>query len=97
MSGCAQPADQPMFVEFLELRPDSAVLEVGSGLGILAGEVAARVPGDEVIGVEYSPDQLAAAKINSPRVRETAGRLRLLLLEPHQRGKITLRNNGPSC
>src|SRR2546427_746214 len=38
------------FVEFLELRPDSVVFEVGSGLGILAGDVAARLPEGEVVG-----------------------------------------------
>src|SRR5439155_20978728 len=42
----------PAFVEFLDLRPDSAVLEVGSGVGILAGEVAGGAPQGEVIGME---------------------------------------------
>jgi len=59
----------PAFVEFLELRPDSAVLEVGSGLGILAGEVAARAPQGEVIGIEYSREQLAAAHVTRPNLR----------------------------
>jgi ubiquinone/menaquinone biosynthesis C-methylase UbiE len=49
------------FIEFLELNEADSVLEVGSGLGILAREVAARVPGGEVWGVEYSPNQLARA------------------------------------
>ncbi len=63
----------PAFVEFLELRPDGAVLEVGSGLGILAGEVAARVSQGEVIGIEYSPDQLAAAHVSQPNLRLQQG------------------------
>ena len=61
------------FVEFLELRPDSVVLEVGSGLGILAGEVAARAPRGEVIGIEYSPEQLAAAHVTRPNLRFEQG------------------------
>ena len=63
----------PAFVEFLDLRPDHAVLEVGSGLGILAGEVAARVPQGEVIGIEYSPEQLAAAHVTRPNLRFERG------------------------
>ena len=63
----------PAFVEFLELRPDSAVLEVGSGLGILAGEVAARAPQGEVVGIEYSQEQLAAAHITQPNLRFERG------------------------
>lgn len=52
----------PAFLDFLDLAPSAAVLEVGSGLGLLASEVAARVPEGEVYGVEYSPEQLALAK-----------------------------------
>jgi len=63
----------PAFVEFLELRPDSAVLEAGSGLGILAGEVAARAPQGEVIGIEFSPAQLAAAHVTLPNLRFERG------------------------
>lgn len=47
------------FVDFLGVRPGMRVLEVGSGLGILAAAVAAR--GAEVVGVERSPEQIAAA------------------------------------
>jgi ubiquinone/menaquinone biosynthesis C-methylase UbiE len=50
------------FIEFLELEERAAVLEVGSGLGILAREVAERVPLGEVCGVEYSATQLAQAR-----------------------------------
>lgn len=49
----------PAFLEFLNLRGDERVLEVGSGLGLLAAEVARRVPRGEVVGVERSPEQLA--------------------------------------
>ena len=61
------------FVEFLALPPDGAVLEVGSGLGILACAVAARMPAGEVIGLEYSFEQLAAAKVARPNLRFQQG------------------------
>lgn len=50
------------FIKFLELDGKASVLEVGSGLGILAREVAERAPGVAVWGVEYSADQLERAK-----------------------------------
>jgi SAM-dependent methyltransferase len=57
------------FVEFLELEPHHIALEVGSGLGILAAQVAERVPGGEVVGIEHSPDQLAAIRASAPNLR----------------------------
>jgi SAM-dependent methyltransferase len=55
------------FVEFLRVAPGARVLEVGSGLGILAAEVAAAADGVEVVGVELSAAQIAAS-ITEPRV-----------------------------
>jgi len=49
------------FLDFLALEGHEQVLEIGSGLGILAAQVAARVPHGSVIGLERSPDQLARA------------------------------------
>ena len=48
------------FVEFLQVRPGMRVLEVGSGLGLLAAEVA-LADGVEVVGLERSSEQIAAA------------------------------------
>jgi ubiquinone/menaquinone biosynthesis C-methylase UbiE len=56
------------FINFLQLRPGDAVLEIGSGLGILAREVAARVPHGRVVGMEYSAEQLAAVKVAAPNL-----------------------------
>ena len=50
------------FLDSLNLCGDEQVLEVGSGLGILAAEVARQVPHGSVVGLEYSGDQLAKAK-----------------------------------
>jgi SAM-dependent methyltransferase len=53
------------FIKFLGIRPGMQVLEVGSGLGILAAEVAAAADGVQVLGVERSPEQLASAVMAS--------------------------------
>ena len=50
------------FVEFLPISGAHAILELGSGLGLLAEQLAARYPQSEVCGVEYAQAQLAAAK-----------------------------------
>lgn len=63
----------PAFLEFLELRGNERVLEVGSGLGLLAAEVAKRVPRGEVVGVERSPEQLAQCPRDVPNLRFVEG------------------------
>jgi SAM-dependent methyltransferase len=55
------------FLRSLPLRPTDHVLEVGSGLGILARLVSERVPAGRVVGVEYSADQLGRAA-GAPRL-----------------------------
>jgi SAM-dependent methyltransferase len=49
------------FLEFLRVTAGMRVLEVGSGLGILAAEVAAAASRVRVVGLERSSEQLAAA------------------------------------
>lgn len=60
------------FVEFLQVRPGMRILEVGSGLGLLAAEVAMSADGVEVVGLERSSEQIAAAA-KSPHVRYVQG------------------------
>jgi SAM-dependent methyltransferase len=60
------------FIQFLNVAPGTRVLEVGSGLGILANEVAAAATGVEVVGIEVSAEQLAAAR-PQPRVTFSQG------------------------
>jgi SAM-dependent methyltransferase len=60
------------FVEFLGVEPGMRVLEVGSGLGLLAAAVASAAPDVEVVGVERSADQIAAAA-RHPAVRTIRG------------------------
>jgi ubiquinone/menaquinone biosynthesis C-methylase UbiE len=49
------------FIRFLQVAPRMRVLEVGSGLGILAAEVARAAEGVRVVAFEKSSEQLAAA------------------------------------
>src|SRR5262245_29849813 len=60
------------FIRFLDVRPAARVLEVGSGLGPLAIGVAAAADDVRVVGVEVSPEQIAAAATN-PRVTYRQG------------------------
>ncbi len=50
------------FIDFLDLETEGRVLEVGSGLGILAREVADQVPLGEVVGIEQASAQLDVAR-----------------------------------
>ncbi len=52
----------PPFIEFLAPQAQESILEVGSGLGILAGEVASKAK--NVVGIEYSPEQLAKVTVS---------------------------------
>jgi ubiquinone/menaquinone biosynthesis C-methylase UbiE len=52
----------PAFIRFLDVRPGSRVLDVGSGLGILAGAVARAAPGVRVTGIELSAAQVGRAE-----------------------------------
>src|SRR5258708_6895078 len=60
------------FVEYLRVTPVIRVLDVGSGLVILAADVAAAAEGIEVVALERSPQQIAAAT-QSPAVRHVQG------------------------
>ena len=51
-----------VFLEFLAIEPHTRAVDVGSGLGILAAEVADSRPGVRVVGVEWSSAQLAQAR-----------------------------------
>src|SRR5436190_2106769 len=49
------------FIRFLDVAAGSRVLEAGSGLGLLAVEVASAAADVHVVGVEISAAQIAAA------------------------------------
>jgi len=69
---CLNRLTNRAFIKFLRITPGIRVLEVGSGLGILAAEVADAADGVEVVGVERSQDQIASA-VPSPRVHYVRG------------------------
>jgi ubiquinone/menaquinone biosynthesis C-methylase UbiE len=50
------------FVDFLDVGANDRIVEVGSGLGILAGAVADAAAGSRVIAIEQSAAQLASAR-----------------------------------
>jgi ubiquinone/menaquinone biosynthesis C-methylase UbiE len=60
------------FLEFLEIGRGIRVLEVGSGLGLVAAEAASVGEGTTVVGLERSGDQIAAAVV-APGVRYVRG------------------------
>src|SRR4051812_26930596 len=55
------------FIGFLDVPKGARVLEVGSGVGLLAVAVASAADDVRVVGVELSREQIAAAA-RSPRV-----------------------------
>jgi ubiquinone/menaquinone biosynthesis C-methylase UbiE len=60
------------FVEFLDVQPGLRILEIGSGLGLLAAAVAGAAANVVVFGLEKSPAQIAAA-VKDSRVRYVQG------------------------
>jgi ubiquinone/menaquinone biosynthesis C-methylase UbiE len=62
-------ATNQAFVEFLDLAGVQAVLEVGSGLGILTNLIAKRLPHGTVIGLESSAEHLRSAKAGAANLR----------------------------
>jgi len=63
----------PPFLDFLQPQPNEHILEVGSGLGILAHEVALRAELGRVVGVEYSLDQLARISVRRDNLEFVRG------------------------
>jgi len=62
----------PDFITFLNITSDDKVLEIGSGLGILADQIALE-SGADVTGIELSPVQLTQARNLNSKVRWVQG------------------------
>jgi ubiquinone/menaquinone biosynthesis C-methylase UbiE len=52
------------FFNFIDIKNGDSILEVGSGIGILANTVATHNPDSKVFGIEISPEQIKKAKNN---------------------------------
>lgn len=72
----------PSFMKFLDLGVTASILEVGSGLGLLAREIARRRPRSKVLGIEYSRKQIDRADTGGlPNLRFEQGDAHALKLE----------------
>src|SRR5256885_15783905 len=69
MYGSAPIADQRAKTRAaLALRAGEHGLEIGSGIGFLACEMVREVtPGGRVVGIDSSPDMVAAARVRAER------------------------------
>ena len=64
------------FIDFIEIKPGDSVLEVGSGLGILADSVAIRFPESSLTGIEIAPEMIKKARMdfsNTPNLKFIEG------------------------
>lgn len=67
----ADKVDAPRWVDAYfarHLKPDSRVLDVGCGPGVLAAEIARRIPSGNVTGFDASADRLTEAQKNFVRL-----------------------------
>lgn len=56
------------FLEFVQIQPNEQVLEIGSGLGIIAHRIAEAHPSTTVRGLEYAPEQIAGCPQGLPNL-----------------------------
>jgi len=61
------------FINFLKLHKTDRILDVGSGLGMLAREVAQKIPDGQVTGLEKSEDQLKKCTSTLPNLTFVKG------------------------
>ena len=58
----------PMTLDGLAAAPGMRVLDLATGVGAMAGEIAARWPGARLTGVDLSMNQLRTARANHPGI-----------------------------
>jgi ubiquinone/menaquinone biosynthesis C-methylase UbiE len=71
------------FVEFVQIHESDKVLELGSGLGILAEEISNKLTSGKVTGVEISAEQIARCPCESPRLGFVRGDVHKLFFKDH--------------
>jgi ubiquinone/menaquinone biosynthesis C-methylase UbiE len=62
-----------LFLEFVAIRDGDRVLELGSGLGIVANLIAERNPSGQVTGIEYAAEQIAGCEQDRPNLQFMQG------------------------
>lgn len=72
----------PLLVTFANVRDGDAVLDVGSGTGMLTAAVAAAAPSSRIVGVDVTPSYVAFARArhHDSRIRFEVGDARQLPL-----------------
>lgn len=64
--------NQP-FLDFVTIRDGERVLELGSGLGIVANLMAGKNPSGQVFGIEYAAEQIAGCDQEKPNLEFIQG------------------------
>ncbi len=54
-------------IQYVEIRGDSDILDVGCGDGKITAEIAAKIPQGSIVGVDISPAMIDFAKSNFPQ------------------------------
>lgn len=61
------------FLDFVQVENGDQILELGSGLGIVAHAMAEKNPAGKVTGIEYSPEQIAGCENHQPNLQFIQG------------------------
>lgn len=62
-----------LFLDFVEINNGDRVLELGSGLGIVANLMADKNPAGQVIGIEYAAEQIAGCEQDKTNLQFVQG------------------------
>ncbi len=62
-----------LFLDFVAVNNGDQILELGSGLGIVANLMADKNPAGKVTGIEYAAEQIAGCEQNKPNLKFVQG------------------------
>lgn len=63
----------PFILDTFEAKPGERVLDLATGVGAMAAQLRQRFPGIQLVGLELSESQLAAARENHPEIDYVQG------------------------
>ncbi len=78
----------PPFIRFIDPNPNDTVLELGSGVGVLAAEVAQKLSSGIMTGVEFSEEQLSQCPEEYDQLRFIQGNVHDLPFDDHTFDKV---------